>query len=151
MVSLVNLKSYLVALGFVLTSTLAHAAPAPLPSFAEIIKENGTVCITDGSSLFKFSKNGSFSQEPIFISGRTVQGKWTTDSEGALFTITGNWGWMNGMSPLSDPRRMVLVIYPGEFGTINFRNYHLRINKCYFEIEELVKTPVGDGAIPASH
>src|SRR5450631_1298573 len=112
-----------------------YATQAPWQPFAEVIKEKGTVSITDGSSIFTFSKDGTFSQQPASISGRTVQGKWTTDSGGCLFTITGNWSWMNGMSPISDPRRMVMAIYHGDFVDAPQRPFYFY--KCYFEIEEL--------------
>lgn len=126
----------------VLALAMMHvlAASGSLPTFADVIKQNGSVSFSDGSSIFTFSQDGSFSQRPVSISGRTVEGKWTTDAGGALFSITGNWSWMNGLSPLSDSRRMVMVVYPSQPDPIERSAGSVRC-KCYFEIEELGKLP----------
>jgi hypothetical protein len=62
----------LLYLGLVFMVTLVRADQTQLPTFADIIRKNGTVGISDGSSLFIFSANGRFSQQPVGESGRTV-------------------------------------------------------------------------------
>jgi hypothetical protein len=135
----------LLYLGLVFMVTLVRADQTQLPTFADIIRKNGTVGISDGSSLFIFSANGRFSQQPVGESGRTVEGKWATDQQGAKFTITGNWSWMNGRSPTSDPRKMVVVIYPDGrepqvTASTDMVGKPLKICHAYFEIEGLTKT-----------
>ena len=148
-----RLRSF--AFGFILAVALARADATHIPAFASIIKKDGRAVISDGSSLFIFSHDGIFSQEPVSDSGRTVQGTWAVDPDGAVFTITGNWGWINGVSPISDSRKMVVVIYPAtsapKFETINREGTPVRIYDCYFEIEELVKISAGDGVSPVGH
>jgi hypothetical protein len=146
------LGACVIATGIFFPIIRSYAGPAHSPTFADVIKEKGTISLTDGSSLFKFCRDGSFSQEPLGNSGRTVQGKWTRDANGELFTITGNWGWMNGISPASDPRKMVIAIYPGELGTTIKRwSESVPIYKCYFEIEELIKIPADTSVNTLNH
>ena len=147
--SLVNLQGrLLLCLGFAFVVTLVQADQTQLPTFADIIRKNGTVGISDGSSLFIFSADGRFSQEPVGESGRTVRGNWATDQMGSRFTITGNWSWMNGRSAISDPRKMVMVIYPDGRDpqvttSTDMMGKSQKIFHAYFEIEELTKTAEG--------
>ncbi|SDU06241.1 hypothetical protein SAMN05444156_1742 [Verrucomicrobium sp. GAS474] len=131
----------------VLSLVVARADDTEPPTvfFAQIVKDHGTVSISDGASLFTFSKDGTFKQRPLGISGRTVEGRWVEADQSwgnASFIITGNWSWVNGISPPSDPRRMVMAIYPfGKFGTLEQFGKEIPVYKTYFVIEELVKTP----------
>jgi len=73
-----------------------------LPLFAgDLIKPESILgkrelCISDGSSIYIFSPDKTFRLEPIGMSGRTIKGTWTSDSDG--IHIVGQWSWINGLS-----------------------------------------------------
>ena len=64
--------------------TVIFALPAAtniepeLPSMIEIIEEEGQFAFTDGSSTYLFLDDGSFYMDPTGMSGRAVEGNWTS-------------------------------------------------------------------------
>ncbi len=112
-------------------------AIAPLKA----IEQDGSISISDGSSFFTFTKDGSFQSGPLGVSGRTFEGHWTAHE--LTFTVEAKLGWMNGLSTGKDYRRIVFVIYdvrkrPSEtkpsFGPAVLYD-------SYFLIDELVSIP----------
>jgi hypothetical protein len=108
----------------------------------DVISKEGQLCITDGSSIYTFKKDGTFELRPVGMSGREIKGIWKTKKDNsALMEITGQWIWMNGEFSPNDFRKMVLAIYPlsGEKEKVGLSN--TEVYKCYFVIEELSKGP----------
>jgi hypothetical protein len=127
-----------------LVTPIIHATE--FPRVPQIIQTEGKFVFTDGSSYYMFKKDGTFTSEPLGISGREITGKWeyVHDRE---FVIRGRWSWMNGLSPRDDYRQMTIAVFrpisseivdqlSGVDGTLNVKVY-----KCYFVIEELIKIP----------
>jgi hypothetical protein len=120
---------------------IAAAEDTKMPAF-KAIEQFGSISITDGSSFFTFSKDGSFRSGPLGISGREFEGRWTASDY--TFTVTAKRGWINGASTGKDYRRIVFMIYyvqkrPPEAkpGMIP----HPDLFDTYFIIDELVKIP----------
>ncbi len=99
-----------------------------------ILETEGVFRFTDHSSVYSFFSDGSFLMEPVGISGRAVEGSWTTEDYG-VFLITGRWTWYNGVSMENDFRQMEILITPlsAEADTVN----GLAVYEVYFTIEEL--------------
>jgi len=57
-----------------------------------------------------FNKDGTFTSEPLSISGREIIGKWELRDE-RVFVIRGQWTWINGLSPRDDYRQMEIWVY----------------------------------------
>ncbi len=75
--------------------------------------------------------------EPAGLSGRAIQGSWTSDDYGE-FSVEGLWTWYNGISQENDTRRMTVLItlLPGEPDSVLGK----RVWPVYFSAEEI--TPV---------
>jgi hypothetical protein len=103
-------------------------------SVEEILETEGVFRFTDHSSVYSFLSDGSFLMEPVGISGRAVEGSWTTGDYG-VFLITGRWTWYNGVSMDNDFREMELLITPlsAEADTVN----GMAVYEVYFTVEEL--------------
>lgn len=103
-------------------------------SIQGILETEGVFRFTDQSSVYSFLSDGSFLMEPVGISGRAVEGSWTTEDYG-VFLITGRWTWYNGVSMENDFREMEILITPlsAEADTVN----GLAVYEVYFTIEEL--------------
>lgn len=123
----------IVSLLFLLaTSWSAAEMPTPLQA---TLQAEGDYCFTDGSSLYRLSTDGSFSLQPAGMSGRTIEGAWGL-ADGARVTVVGQWGWVNGLSPLQDYRQMVLYLSdhgepPGE---VDPRS-GCKLSQPYFTVE----------------
>jgi hypothetical protein len=108
----------------------------------DIVASEGALVVSDGSSYFRFEKGGKFHAGPLGISGRTIDGTYTSDGNYTL-TIVGMWGWQNGVSALDDHRRMVVTIQPpfapGTATTVT--SAAKNIYHCYWTVDELVKLP----------
>ena len=125
--------------------TLAVAAQswcADLLDINEVFSGKTEVCLSDGSSLYIFHQSGRFTMEPLGISGRTIEGEWTADSN--RIRIIGVWSWVNGLSVPNDRREMDLHIGAILNETIQ-HNYHNtgkehQIQNAYFFIDRLEKT-----------
>ena len=100
-----------IALLFLLLTSaqfIAAAEDTRMPPL-KAIEQFGSISITDGSSFFTFSKNGTFRSGPLGESGREFEGHWTASN--TTFTAIAKLGWMNGASTGKDYRRIVFVIY----------------------------------------
>ena len=127
------------------------AAPPPDPAIE--MQESG-ITLTDGSSFYTFAKDGTFSSEPLGVSGRTFKGHWKLEDHSAgtaaKVIVEAKLGWINGMSANDDHRRIVFFIYSGKttpyrhprgcdgkplvFGAFPESYY-----KCYWPIDEFIK------------
>lgn len=96
-----------------------------------IVKRDGQLTLTDGSSTFIFYKDGKFQSFPIGQSGRILSGKWTYERTG--FTAVAKADWMNGFHADDDYRKIVFIICAAPFEHIDgpYRGY--------FFIDELTK------------
>ena len=110
------------------------------------IAADGSITLTDKSSYFTFSKDGSFRSAPLNLSGRSFAGRWelTSNFAFAVITVRARIGWMNGASPTNEYRRLVFWVYPGRKQP--FKNpYAITQPKeeflAYFLIDECVKIP----------
>ena len=128
--------------------TVIFALPAAtniepeLPSMIEIIEEEGQFAFTDGSSTYLFLDDGSFYMDPTGMSGRAVEGNWTS-SDSNRFEITGIWGWDNGISLIDDKRKMTIFInlrsMETEASELLWRSTDSKLYDVYFTIEEITK------------
>ncbi|MDE1170217.1 MAG: hypothetical protein PW734_03260 [Verrucomicrobium sp.] len=91
---------------------------------ARAIEKRGSLAISDGFSYYLFRKDGTFESKPLGLSGRTIEGTWEKKPGRKTFVIQGNWGWVNGVGPAHDRRRMVLSISSGEFRKENDMERH---------------------------
>jgi hypothetical protein len=120
-----------------LASSSAMSAEEPV-SVERVIKAEGSYAFTDGSSVFRFFKNGAFSLAPLGMSGRTVEGSWLIKDR--AFVITGNWSWINGLTALNDYRRMKLYVIPLP-GAPSELDSHGKVYPAYVLVDELVSVP----------
>lgn len=121
----------------IVASALCAGTPLTIP---DIIKVEGEFAFTDGSSVYRFAQDGEFLMEPLSLSGRAIEGRWTSESQG-LFLVTGVWTWYNGISAPDDFRRMTMIItlIPGEPDTARtmWSGSETRLYPVYFTIDEV--------------
>ena len=128
--------AFIVLLLSITSLTAADSLVEPIA----VIAEEGSLNISDGSSLYTFNRDGTFSSIPLGISGRTIEGRWT--QEGETFIVEGKWSWLNGISPTNDQRVMRLGV--GELDKshqviVGVPLRKIPVYNCYFVIEELTK------------
>jgi hypothetical protein len=132
----------LLVLTLLLTITslaVAEDAPAPPRAVTEIIASDGAFSFSDGSSLYTFRQDHSFSLEPLGISGQTITGLWSVTDDG-LFLISGQWGWVNGVSPDDDYRELLLRVHcTGDKHKATDTYRDIDVYPVYFHIERLSK------------
>ena len=125
---------------------LIHASNPPIDPFAAI-QSQGNITISDGSSFYRFGKDGSFLSDSVQGNGgRTIKGTWkrSTNRANISFIVVGQWGWINGLGSGEDFRMMVLDV---RYGTFRARRPNEspemgnRIFDCYFLIDELHSVP----------
>ena len=85
----------------------AVAADPKIIEPLEAIEQFGGFAVSDGSSYFSFSKDGSFESGPIRSSGRTMSGRWAKGTNGRL-VATAKLGWENGFQPAAAQYRRVV-------------------------------------------
>lgn len=111
----------------------------------DILANENVFRFSDGSSIYSFFSDGSFLLEPAGISGRAVEGTWTTDDYG-IFTVTGTWTWYNGISAIDDFRRMTILItlQSVEPDTLEspWQGAGTMVYGVYFTVDELTPIPV---------
>ena len=130
-----------------LTAIVTHAA-AEFPQASEIIQTEGQFIFADGSSSYMFKKDGTFTSEPLGISGREINGTWELRDE-RVFVIRGRWTWINGLSPRDDYRQMEILVRRPTAAEIVPQltlvdGVNLKVYKCYFVIDRLTKIPKPD-------
>lgn len=106
-------------------------------SIEEILGTEGVFSFSDGSSIYSFFSDGDFLMEPAGLSGRAIEGSWTSDDFGE-FSVEGLWTWYNGISRENDRRSMTVLVtlLPGEPDSV----WGKRVWPVYFSVEEI--TPV---------
>lgn len=121
-------------------------AAQELPQVSDIIQNEGQFAFTDSASYYLFRSDGRFESGPLGLSGRTIAGHWKLRRDRA-FEIEGKWGWVNGLSPRDDFRRMTLSLSgpsdptePKDLSPVSPPEF-FKVYKCYFVIDELVKIP----------
>ena len=130
------MRNLLIILLFMLS--LPCAADESYPTVSEILKTEGQLAWSDGSSYYLMKKNGTFRSGPLGMGGRTIQGRWTAVDN--LVTVRGIWGRVNGACAPDDERKMVVGLSPRKA----FRRETVaalpgvKFHEVYFEIEELV-------------
>lgn len=138
----------MLAIAFVFAFSAAAAQTEEYSKAINIIEEEGQFLFTDGSSYYLFFKDGNFNSGPLTLSGRSIQGTWKQSGD-YQFIIEGKWSWLNGVYPANDKRRLVMniqppCVYQPEESKNTFIPRHVtkspRVYKCYFTVEELVKT-----------
>ncbi len=89
----------------------SHQSEAP----SEIIAKEGSLNISDGSSVYMFNKDGTFFMGPIDgMSGRMIKGTWILEKgSDTTFVVAGRLWWINGFSS-GEIRTMKLLIYPSK-------------------------------------
>lgn len=111
-----------------------------------ILNAKGTLALSDGSSYYVFSRDGTFRSFPRGMSGRLLHGAFKTEgSDVVRFTVMAIQSWRNGLSSLNDRRKIIFVVYPGQ----NKANKQAsdeqpapkQVWNGYYIIEELVKLP----------
>ena len=121
----------------IVASAVLAGTPLTIP---DIIKTDGELAFTDGSSVYRFGHDGEFHMEPLSLSGRAIEGRWTSGSQG-LFLVTGVWTWYNGLSVPDDYRRMTMAVtlLPGEPDTARtvWSGSTTRLYPVYFTIDEV--------------
>ena len=98
---------YLALLSVAAAAGVSAAEPTYWPQ--EALDKFGAFTITDGSSYFTFSRDGKFKSGPMGLSGRELSGTWTVADKTEM-TVVARVGWMNGLQPQDDYRRIVLRI-----------------------------------------
>jgi hypothetical protein len=113
-------------------------------SAAKVMEKYGSFAISDGSSWYSFSKDGTFKSGPMGMSGRTLEGNWTAAGDDT-FSIVAKYGWMNGLNFPGDYRRIVFRISflekrPAKGEWLRFGSSP-EIFDAYWHIDEFVKVP----------
>ena len=139
------MKPILLIIAFLLSTLVGFSAEKELIDPEDILGEK-ELCITDGSSVYIFFPDKKFKLAPIGLSGRTIEGTWTLDSDG--LHIKGKWGAVNGLSVNNDYREMDLWIgyLSSKTTTKHFpmAGGERVIHDCYFYINRLEKTKQGE-------
>ncbi len=135
----------IITLLVILAAMPCHSEPPPDPAIE--MKDSG-ITLADGSSSYTFAKDGKFSSGPLGMSGRTLKGSWKIEEHSAgsaaKVVVEAKFGWINGLSPNDDYRRIVFFIYSGK--TVPFERPDVVVGmlpqqhyKCYWLIDEMTK------------
>ena len=116
-----------------------------------VLNSEGMLVVSDGSSIYRFNKDGTFISHPQGMSGRAFSGRWTAkESQPTEFTAVAKYSWMNGPSANDDYREISFVLNPGKVRAPDMRIIgeagYKHIFDCYFLIEELKKVPKPENA-----
>ena|ERR1017187_1262264 len=124
---------------------LISAKAQPLDP-SDVLKQDGVLRISDGSSYYEFHTNGTFKSFPVGKSGRCFDGTWTsnTDPNSCHFTVRASMSWMNGITPIkpSDDWKIVFAVYGGTRHPAE--RFHPATFDCYFIIDELTSISKSD-------
>jgi hypothetical protein len=133
----VTLRCFAVIIMFIVSGIAAPALaegeerPMPMPMALQYFN---SVTVSDGSSLYTFTMDGTFHSRPQgnSLSGRTLDGRWTADNDGHIVVIARQ-GLANGISKGDDYRRIVFII------TNIIKHRSSDISDAYFTIDEMTK------------
>ena len=111
---------------------------------SDVLKIDGILRISDGSSYYEFDTNGTFNSFPVGKSGRCFRGTWTSSAmpNSCTFTVIAKMSWMNGIQPPPDDWKIVLRVDSGVKRPAD--RFHREVLDCYFIVEELAKIPKSD-------
>ncbi|MDX9722459.1 MAG: hypothetical protein RBU37_17065 [Myxococcota bacterium] len=90
----------------VMVPSLAWAEDAL--TFESLLQGEDSVSFSDDGSIYTFYQDGRFTLNPDALSGMTIEGIWEKDGE--VFVVTGQWGWVNGLSRDNDYRELRLTL-----------------------------------------
>ena len=114
------MKSALILL-WLLASSLTCVADTNFLAPSQVLKADGVLTITDGSSYYLFRTNGTFRSYPVGESGRCFDGTWTSDGDWipgipgpSTFTVEAKVTWINGITAADEYRKIVFKVYPGQ-------------------------------------
>lgn len=135
------------------SAVVVVCAAEPEYSPRAAIDKFGSFTIADGSSYFTFSKDGKFKSGPMSESGRELSGTWTLADTTEL-TVIAKLGWVNGIQPRDDYRRIVFRV-----SSVRKRSVQPSVSfgaptelfDGYCLIEEFVKIPKPKDATSATH
>mgnify|MGYP003589691021 CR=1 FL=1 len=116
-----------------------------------VINSEGLLVLSDGSSIYRFNKDGSFYSHPMGLCGRVFRGTWSAkDSQPTTFTAIAKYSWQNGASAIDDYREISFAVYSGTLRPSDHRYFgeggYTNIFDCYFLIQELKKIPKPENA-----
>ena len=124
-----------------LAGTAAAIDPTAIES-GDVLKNDGILAVTDGSTVFELHNNGEFHSFPIPYSGRCIDGQWVSD-EGSpwAFIAVGQLSWTSRPEDKYSEHLVHLELTPGHLVPLDFTpsrqiNY-TNIFKCYFIVREL--------------
>jgi hypothetical protein len=130
-------------LSILLFACVITSAKAQSLDPSDVLKQDGILRISDGSSYWEFNTNGTFRSFPVGVSGRVFfAGTWTSSADPNVlrFTVTAKRGWMNGGGiPQDDWRRIVIIVTQGH--RLAAKSPFLATFDCYWIIDELEKIP----------
>ena len=129
-----------------LLASTTLAADSDFTDPMTVLNSEGLLVLSDGSSLYRFNKDGTFYSHPRGMSGRVFKGTWTqTDKDAAILTAVAEHSWQNGSSAIDDYRQITFNIYPGKVRPSDQRAIgeagYKHVFDCYFIIEDLKKVP----------
>jgi hypothetical protein len=137
-----------IILSFLMLSCVLISTKAQEKNPSDVLKQDGVLRISDGSSYYEFRTNGTFSSFPVGNSGRCFKGTWkSTDNPNACsFTVTAKMYWMNGggSQPTDDWEIIFRVFHDGLKKPSPTKGPRPEVYDCYFYIEELTKIPKAD-------
>ena len=132
-------------LSFLMFACVIISTKAQWVAPSAVLKQDGVLRISDGSSYYEFNTNGTFKSSPVDLSGRTFAGTWTssTDMNYLYFTATAKMGWMNGTQPPQDDWKLVFKLL--STGTRHPADrFHPASFDCYWYFEQVTKVPKSD-------
>jgi len=130
-----------ILLSCLFASCLFISARAQSLDPSDVLKQDGILRVSDGSSYYEFRTNGTFHSFPVSVSGRTFDGSWTSSAGpySITFTVTAKMGWLNGIQPQPDDWKIVLRVDAGLKRPAD--RLHMEVFDGYFIFEELTKIP----------
>lgn len=133
----------------------AHSSPMTQAGIAQdrlsiktILQERGSFAFTDGSSVYNFAKDGTFTLSPCKWLAKCITGTWTNSyyAEAAAtdkvqwcrgtFVVQGRW-FQNGICKIDDCREMTLEIQLDDSKPIKRTREQVDLYDVYFTIEDL--------------
>jgi len=126
----------------ILLAGTAMAAGLTVVEPKDVLKDNGILAVTDGSTVYEFYGNGEFHSFPIQYSGRCIDGNWVTDEVSSWgFKAVGQLSWTSHPDDKYDDFMIHFELSPGHLIPIDFTPsrpvQYTNIFKCYFIIREL--------------